>query len=215
MFKNNNVEFCFLKIDDLDPKEFEISIPEKLQSAHPKRIKEFIGGRHCVFKAAKNLGFKIKSLPMDDKGAPIWPNEIVGSISHTKGFAIAAVALKKNYKSIGIDTEVIINETKFSVIEKNILTNFDKQFISTKNYPSKNEIYTLIFSAKEALFKLINPLAHTYFGFNEANMIDIDLSNKTFKIQLDSKQKDLLMFNAIYIGKYTVFESRIVTFLTL
>ena len=38
-------------------------------------------------------------------GEPIWPFDIVGSISHKDAIAVAAVGKKKRYKGIGVDIE--------------------------------------------------------------------------------------------------------------
>ncbi len=215
MFKKNNVEFYFSEIDNIDLDNFHFKLPDKLKNAHIKRQKEFLAGRYCIFEAAKTFNINLSVLAMSTKGAPIWPKELVGSISHTKGFVIGVVGLKKHFKSIGIDTEEIIGEPKYPVIEKNILTSSDYQFINNHKNQSKNELYTLIFSAKEALFKLIHPLTQNYFGFQEAHIVDINLEEKTFKICLDSNQSGLLNFNGFYEGEYEIHKNRIVTFLTL
>jgi hypothetical protein len=42
------------------------------------------------------------------------------------------------------------------------------------------EVLTIIFSCKEALFKLLHPLVHQFFGFQDAYVEAVDLKNNRF-----------------------------------
>ena len=45
------------------------------------------------------------ALPKSSSGAPIWPNGIVGSMSHNSCVAVAAVAMRRDFCALGIDVE--------------------------------------------------------------------------------------------------------------
>jgi len=168
------------------------------------RLEQFLAGRFCAIKAAAKFNFELLSLPMDHKRRPLWPKGITGSISHTKNFAIAIVS--NNAKSIGVDIESIIEAERWSKIKSKIITE-DEQLIAEQKlfHP------TLIFSAKETLYKLISPLADVFFDFLDAQLFTIE-DNKFF-IELKSDKKELKSFNGIYEGYYIFFEDQIITYI--
>ena len=49
-------------------------------------------GRACARAALANLGQGEAVIGIDEAGAPLWPAGVVGSITHTKGYAAALVA---------------------------------------------------------------------------------------------------------------------------
>ena len=46
------------------------------------------------------------------------------------------------------------------------------------------DVFTIIFSAKESLFKCLYPEVKKYFDFKAARMIEVDFSTKTFQLEL-------------------------------
>src|SRR5690606_27289410 len=92
-----------------------LDYPEDLK-AHPaeepliaksveKRRRDFIGARHCARQALAQLGEPPAAIGKGERGAPVWPRGIVGSLTHCDGFRGAALAHKLRYRSIGIDAE--------------------------------------------------------------------------------------------------------------
>jgi 4'-phosphopantetheinyl transferase EntD len=71
--------------------------------AHPKRRAEFAAGRHCARAAMAALGLHPQALLRDAKGAPCWPEPVVGSVTHTAGYAAAAVGRHYDYAGVGLD----------------------------------------------------------------------------------------------------------------
>lgn len=70
--------------------------------AQPRRAAQFATARHCARCALAKLPGPIL------KGAsrePLWPNGIVGSITHCAGYHAAAVAQATDFCSLGIDAE--------------------------------------------------------------------------------------------------------------
>ncbi|GIR37699.1 MAG: hypothetical protein CM15mP49_30840 [Actinomycetota bacterium] len=45
-------------------------------------------------------------IPIGNKGEPIWPSGVVGSITHSRGYAAAAVAKQSDVHSLGLDAEI-------------------------------------------------------------------------------------------------------------
>ena len=75
-------------------------------NAVPRRHLEFATGRECARRAMAALGHARASMPRAQDRVPIWPDDLVGSITHTDLWAAAAVARRdQGFVAIGIDLE--------------------------------------------------------------------------------------------------------------
>lgn len=84
-------------------------LPEELPAvrrACSKRRAEFISGRACAREALSQIGFEGIPIPKGINGVPIWPCQVIGSITHCSGFRAVAVTRKQVFQSLGIDVEV-------------------------------------------------------------------------------------------------------------
>jgi 4'-phosphopantetheinyl transferase EntD len=71
------------------------------------RLMEFATGRHLARDGLRRLGVGGSiAIEIARKGAPLWPNGIYGSISHSKDLAIVAVMRSEERVGIGCDVEV-------------------------------------------------------------------------------------------------------------
>ena len=70
-----------------------------------KRRREFITARHCARQALGQLGIEPTPIMRGDKGMPLWPKQIVGSLTHCDGYRAAVVAYAMGVRSLGIDAE--------------------------------------------------------------------------------------------------------------
>lgn len=166
-----------------------IVLPEHLSGAVPKRRAEFLAGRYCVRLALKGLGKNVDfTLKIGDKRAPIWPTGLIGSITHSKGFASAAVARLDTVRGIGIDSERLIAEKTANNVQSHILTKAEQYQDNQTLVSSAREYLTLIFSAKESIYKCLYPLVSQYFDFRDARIILEANQPGRFRFQL---RKDL------------------------
>lgn len=94
--------------------------------------------------------------------APCWPDSIVGSITHKHSVFGVAIARKENLSALGIDTEAIFDRDTAERLANRILT--VREMIASRDALD----ITLIFSAKEALYKALYPSVKRFFGFQEA-----------------------------------------------
>src|SRR2546428_7500077 len=65
-------------------------------------------GRACAAELRAELGARETSVAMAADRSPVWPHGYVGSITHTDDLLGVAVARRKEFRSIGIDAEAII-----------------------------------------------------------------------------------------------------------
>lgn len=132
-------------------------------------------GRECAHRALQQL--KIDSdvpiLRRQDK-SPLWPEGVCGSISHTKKsqltVAVAAAGRKSNVRSIGIDIEDLERKMSTAVIQK-ITVEAERRWLQNFDEVARQQQAVRIFSAKEAIFKLLGPLTKEAKTFDSAVLI--------------------------------------------
>ncbi|WP_369249782.1 hypothetical protein [Streptomyces sp. R41] len=73
--------------------------------AGPRRRAEFTAGRWCAHRALAALGAGRVAVPRGARGMPVWPDGVVGSITHCEGYRAAAVCRGGDARALGIDAE--------------------------------------------------------------------------------------------------------------
>ena len=106
-------------------------------------------------------------------GEPIWPEGLVGSVTHKNGTAIVAIAECKKYQSLGIDLEYV-DPLREHNIQSRVLTAAEQKFNQSQ------ADLLLIFSAKESIYKAIYPLTHEFFGFKDVECVAKAQNKLTF-----------------------------------
>jgi enterobactin synthetase component D len=162
------------------------AVPDSLRRAVLKRQIEFLAGRVCAQQAIEHLtGHKPASLPSRPDRAPDWPLGIVGAITHTAGYAAALVALATHYQGIGIDCEVVLNADNLKLQRHICVPNELEDLQAAHRTWPPELLLTLVFSAKESLYKCLYPQVQKYFGFCAARLVTLDVEQRTFVIQLE------------------------------
>ena len=114
------------------------------------RQRHFALGRLCARRALSRLGAPPGELVQRKDRSPEWPVGIIGSITHTKGYCAAAVARMDRYAGIGVDAE---SRPVDSSLWDQICTNQELLWLLSQPDGSRATMATLIFSAKEAVYK--------------------------------------------------------------
>ena len=70
-----------------------------------KRRNEFTTARGCARVALARLGLPPVPIVPGLRGAPQWPSNVVGSITHCAGYRACAVARDRDVVTIGLDAE--------------------------------------------------------------------------------------------------------------
>ena len=148
---------CHLKTGEVSAYQKELSKEElrNIEKSNKYRIREFKAGRSLAKEAAKNFGVNISSLPTSFYGYPIWPEKIVGSISHKVGFCGVLMASSEVFTSIGFDIELV--ESLDKAVWK--VFSLDEEIEQAKDCNMERSFFAnSIFSAKEAYFKCLSPI---------------------------------------------------------
>lgn len=164
--------------------EWDVNLPERLAQAVPKRKLEFLAGRYCARRAIAGLGLaNTGEIPIGEKREPLWPAGLIGSITHSKGFASAVVASNQQLAGIGIDSEQLIAERTAANVSSHILVESEFYEANRELVDSAREYLTLIFSAKESIFKCLYPQVQQYFDFRDAE-VELDATAGKFRFRL-------------------------------
>jgi 4'-phosphopantetheinyl transferase EntD len=134
-----------------------------LHGAAPARRDAFARGRQCARQACQALGQRAVMIGLGEDRAPIWPEGIVGSITHTTGYTAAAVSFTHRLGYLGIDAEPAL-PLPDDVLET-VLTAAE---LDQLNSHRPSNIYgRLVFCAKEAAFKALWPRHRTWLDFHQ------------------------------------------------
>jgi 4'-phosphopantetheinyl transferase EntD len=147
-----------------------------------KRRREFATARTCARAALGQLGLPPAAIPAGERGEPLWPDGVVGSITHCEGYRACAVALATDILTLGIDAEP--NAPLPSGLLGDIALPRERPTLLRLGAELPGVHWDrLLFSAKEAVYKAWFPLARRWLGFEDAEL-DFDVAGGTFKARL-------------------------------
>lgn len=160
-----------------------IALPDGFANMVSKRRSEYLAGRRCARTALQQLGLTpVPDIPAGADRSPQWPSDVAGSISHSDGIAAAVVAYKRDISHLGLDLERCIAADIYPTIQQQILIDKDRQIPHAMR---PEQFLTLLFSAKEALFKAIFPDVRYIFGFEAAGLVSLAQDRLILELQQD------------------------------
>lgn len=141
---------------------------DSIRHCAERRIVDFCCGRLCARRALAEYGINGFDLLSAEDRQPIWPSGLLGSITHTDGFAAAVVAERDVALSLGIDVERI--GAVHPELWPPICSPGELERLRTLPREQQSLTAALTFVAKEAFFKCQYPLARERFGFEEVEL---------------------------------------------
>lgn len=166
-----------------------MALPAELQNAVAKRQGEFLAGRLAARLALRPYGLGDETVAIGQDRAPCWPAGMEGSISHSQlaGQGMALCAVRPGRAGLGLDLEAWLDESQTAQLWPGILDEEEWGRLASGAAAadlSLAEGLTLVFSAKESLFKALYPRVGRYFDFLDASWSamgaqSINLSLKT------------------------------------
>lgn len=125
----------------------------------PARLAEFSAGRHAARTALQALGLPPAAIPMEADRAPVWPEGVAGSITHTRRACLAAA---RRGGGLGIDLEE--DEDLPGDLWDGVLLPEEQDWARGQAAPGRAA--KLAFSAKEAAYKAQYARSRRLFGFD-------------------------------------------------
>jgi 4'-phosphopantetheinyl transferase EntD len=176
--------------DEFGDEAGAVLLPEEasaLGSAGEGRTREFTTARACARRALAALGFPNTPVLRGAHRQPVWPDGVVGSITHCSGYRAAAVAKRDAFLSLGIDAEVH-RPLPAGVLERIALPE-ERAWLRSRS-GSDVAWDCVLFSAKESVYKAWYPIAGCWLGFGDAR-VHIDVPREAFHVELLTKRHDI------------------------
>ena len=144
-----------------------LSSEERRHIGHAVESRQFAysTGRYLAKRALAELGAPVESIPTHSSRRPVWPEGIAGSITHSRRYGIAIVCRCPGLAGVGVDLEIAGRVT--GDIAQSVMTEAEREAHQGDWPPSA---YTANFSAKEAVFKAVNPIVGLMVGFREVEI---------------------------------------------
>ena len=130
-----------------------------------RRRRTWIAGRVALRLALAREGIAHGSILATPRGAPRLPDGVVGSVSHKDHVAVALVA-RASDASLGVDVEV--DARRRYDVAHHVLTDDEQLEMETLDPETKERDVLLRFSAKESIYKAVDPFVQRYVSFQEA-----------------------------------------------
>ena len=151
------------RIEDLVPAEAKL-----IAGAVRKRQLEFATGRALARIVLEEIGHARAVLVRDGDRVPTWPAGVYGSISHTAGCCVAAVAQAADVAGLGVDVEP--DAPVIEGLERRVCTPTELAWIDRREAGARAEWARLFFSAKEAVYKSFFPTLREFWGFHDVEL---------------------------------------------
>jgi len=201
--------------NDLLFKEYQLHCPPDILRTVDKRKAAYLAGRYCARQALAPFelaDFVVLNAP--DR-SPIWPNGLLGSISHSDNHAIAVVSDDKYFVGVGTDIEPVVGDDAMREIMPRIL-NSDELGLMEFNHLTDRHLFTILFSLKESFFKAAYRLVQGFFGFEAISVLALDRDSEVITFRLNQTLHKRLRQGAELKGRFRVIsDSMVATLVTL
>ena len=134
-----------------------------------KRRREFTTARHCARRAMEDLGVAPAPLLPGERGAPQWPDGVVGSMTHCAGYRAAVVGQAEKVLAVGIDAEPHA-PLPDGVLDVVSLPAERERLAGLSAVDSTTHWDRILFSCKESVYKAWFPLTGAWLGFEQADL---------------------------------------------
>lgn len=139
-----------------------------MRTAVSKRRAEFFTGRAAARRAMYRMGIAPVPVPMGEDRAPVWPAGVVGSISHCDEVCVALIGRAKDWRSLSVDVEP--TEDLPCNLWDIVLGSKERARLAQLPDAAQGRRGRLIFSAKEAVYKLQFPITGNWMDFSELDI---------------------------------------------
>ncbi|CAI0852060.1 phosphopantetheinyltransferase component of enterobactin synthase multienzyme complex [Serratia rubidaea] len=181
------ITYCRLTFDaayyhDRQFTRCRIPLPTWLSGMPTARKADYLAGRYCARRALMCLGAHVTDVGVHLGRVPRWPEGFIGSISHSAKRAIALATNDARIRHLGVDTERHQPEAMREIAEM-LASHAEAQYIA--RLPLAREwVLTLLFSAKESLFKALYPALQRDFDFMAAELAALAPAERRFTLRL-------------------------------
>ncbi len=136
------------------------------------RRRTFVAGRAAMRLALGRSALSVGPVMSSPRGAPTLPSEtgVSISISHKEKVAVALVGARDTRRRVGVDIE-IERPLRFDIARR-VLTHGEMERMATLPEAQRGRFVLRRFSAKEAIYKAIDPFVSRYVAFREVSLVE-------------------------------------------
>ena len=145
------------------------------------RREQYSSGRRAVQIGLSTLNISEVPILFDER-RPSWPASIVGSIAHSQNLALAVVGFRQDFQGVGID--ILPQRAVSAKVRDRILLDSEQKFVLEQEH---KDWQTILFSAKESIYKASNPFTDEYLGFKDLRVM-VETSGTEFKAATTSQK---------------------------
>lgn len=175
-----------------------------IAGAIERRRLEFARGRSCARMAFAALGMDPVAIISASDRSPIWPRGVVGSITHCRNYACAAVAHAQSYVAVGIDAEVL--QELEDGVEKLVVLPAEAKTLAA--LPGGVPWSCVAFSAKEAFYKAQYPRTQTFLDFHDVE-VALDIGASKFTVTVLRDDPALAAVPRSVTGRFAIADERV------
>lgn len=141
-----------------------------VERAVESRVLQFAAGRQCARAALAAIGLEPVALTRGRQRSVAWPPTVWGAISHTDGYAAAAVGRRAQRSGpVGIDAERVGRVE--SHLHPRLFVAREQAWLSRLAPADRALAATELFGLKECYYKAQFPLTGAWVGFHDVEVI--------------------------------------------
>lgn len=134
-----------------------------------RRRHDFALGRTAARAALADMRLAADPIGRGTRGQPIWPTGVVGAITHADALGLAVAGSDHAYAGLGLDLERLSPGLSAAAAHR-VCSPEEERWTRQVPEPEATVRRTLVFSAKEAIFKATFPLCNVWLGFHDAEL---------------------------------------------
>lgn len=140
----------------------------------PGRQATWAAGRVALRAALGDAGVTGgSSMLPTDRGGPRLPPDAAGSISHKRELAVALAARRANDDGFALGVDLELDAPLRIDISRRVLTPGERTIVEGMPAQARDREILLRLSAKEAIYKALDPFVRRFVSFQEAEITNI------------------------------------------
>lgn len=191
-------------------RQCNIVFPAEIQVSVPSRQAEYLAGRLLVRYLQHYSGLTVLPLLALADRCPRWPLGQIGSLSHSDGQVFAALqsAARAGQSVLGVDVECAWQPTQQQLLGTEFLSGAELS-VGRAAGLTDNALQTLVFSAKESLYKALYPQCRRLMSFSAAELVWVN--DRQFVLRLTQPWSERWRQGELFRGRYFWRQHRLYT----
>ncbi|WP_052673404.1 4'-phosphopantetheinyl transferase family protein [Rouxiella chamberiensis] len=204
------VQFDLSHYDNALFAQYSLNQPAHLHRAVGKRRGEYLASRLAARTALQCYGIADFFLENDADRAPVWPQGIVGSLTHTATRAVILTARADCRHHVGVDAENLLKASSAQELASMIVGETEEALLQRCEMPWAAAL-TLAFSLKESLYKALYPHLKQFMSFHSARVIELNGETGHALLQLTSTLDEDYPAGRVFRGYFAWQEEHVLT----